>query len=70
MKDKNDNSTYSESKIKKALKLKFEENLSLIEISLATDIPKEYIRKLVQGKIRNDLVMEYLLKNDFKKLDF
>ena len=70
MKDKNDNSTYSESKIKKALKLKFEENLSLTEISLATDIPKEYIRKLVQGKIRNDLVMEYLLKNDFKKLDF
>ena len=70
MKDKNDNSTYSESKIKKALKVKFEENLSLTEISLATDIPKEYIRKLVQGKIRNDLVMEYLLKNDFKKLDF
>jgi hypothetical protein len=70
MKDKNNNSTYSDKKIKKALKLKFEDNLSLTEISLATDIPKEYIRKLVQGKIKNDMVMEYLLKSDFKKLDF
>ena len=70
MKDKKDNIIYSEDKIKLALKCKFEYNMPLAEISLKTDIPKEYIRKLVQGKKRNALVMDYLLNNNLDNLDF
>jgi hypothetical protein len=70
MTNKKDNVIYSEDKIKLALKCKFELNMSLKEISLRTDIPKEYIRKLLQGKKRNALVMEYLLNNKLDNLDF
>lgn len=70
MNRKKDNVVYTEKQIKKALKLKFEDNLPLSEISEKTDIPQEYIRKLVQGKLRKDLVIGYLLKSDNKKLDF
>lgn len=70
MGNKKDNTVYSEEKIKLALKCKFELNMSLAEISLRTDIPKEYLRKLVQGKKRNTLVMDYLLNSDLDKLNF
>lgn len=70
MKNKKDNTIYAEDKIRLALKCKFELNMPLAEISLMTDIPKEYIRKLVQGKKRNDIVMTYLLNSDIDKLNF
>jgi len=70
MNKKKDNIVYSDKQIKEALILKFENNLSLSDISGITNIPQEYIRKLVQGKLRKDLVMDYLLHIDNKKLDF
>jgi len=70
MGNKKDNIIYSEEKINLALKCKFELNMPLAEISLRTDIPKEYIRKLVQGKKRNNIVMNYLLNSNIDKLDF
>lgn len=70
MNKKKDNTVYSDKQIKEALILKFENNLSLSDISEITNIPQEYIRKLVQGKLRKDLVMDYLLHIDNKKLDF
>jgi hypothetical protein len=70
MKNKKNNIVYSEEKVKLALKYKFELNMPLEEISLATDLPKEYIRKLVQGKKRNKLVMDYILNSNLDKLNF